>query len=191
MPDRINKVVTKSGDEGTTSLADGRRWPKAHPRIDLVGTLDEANSFIGMLHTLVGDTHQHTLLEIQSRLFDAGGAVAMGEPAAPGTRGIERAGFDWTRLSDALEIEIERLNSQLPVLKEFVLPGGNRAAAAAHVVRAVTRRAERLFWAADITHLEQAGLGIYLNRLSDFFFVLARTLIREAGDAERFWEPYR
>ena len=180
MADRISRVVTRTGDGGETSLADGRRYPKHHPRLALIGTLDEANSFIGLLAARVEAGHGSMLASIQSRLFDVGGAVATGGTAAP-----------WDELADAVSEETERLNGQLPPLREFVLPGGDEIVALAHVARSLVRRAERAFWeeAEGLPRLVDARVGGYLNRLSDYFFVLARTLARERGVAEVLWEP--
>lgn len=178
---RISRVVTRTGDGGETALADGKRMPKTHPRFELIGALDEANSFIGLLAARLGDgAHGLRLTEIQSRLFDVGGAVAMGE-AAPVWEAQTAALQDWTKA----------MNAALPPLKEFVLPGGNEAVALAHVARSVARRAERAFWAdADaLAPLVDAGVGPWLNRLSDYLFVLARTLAHEAGVAETLWQP--
>ena len=180
MADRISRVVTRTGDGGETSLADGKRYPKHHPRLALIGTLDEANSFIGLLAAKVDAGHRETLTTIQSRLFDVGGAVATGGTAAP-----------WEELAGVVAEETERLNAELPPLKEFVLPGGGEAVALAHVARSLVRRAERAFWeeAASLPLLAEAQVGSYLNRLSDYFFVLARTLARDQGVAEVLWEP--
>lgn len=180
MADRISRVVTRTGDGGETSLADGKRYPKHHPRLALIGTLDEANSFIGLLAAKAGAQHRDTLATIQSRLFDVGGAVATGGTSAP-----------WAKLADDVAGETERLNAELPPLREFVLPGGDETVSLAHVARSLVRRAERAFWAeaASLPLLAEAEVGAYLNRLSDYFFVLARTIAREHGVAEVLWEP--
>ena len=178
---RISRVITRTGDGGETALADGRRMPKGHPRFELVGALDEANSFIGLLAARLGDgPHRQRLVAIQSRLFDVGGAVAMGE-AAPVWEAQTAALQDWTKA----------MNAALPPLKEFVLPGGSETVALAHVARSVTRRAERAFWteADALAPLVEAGIGPWLNRLSDYLFVLARTLAHESGVAEVLWQP--
>ena len=174
--DRIDRVTTRSGDDGGTSLADGRRYRKQDVKIDLAGTLDEANSFIGLLAAEVDGPTLETLATIQSRLFDAGAVVATATSTA-----------DWRQLTLELEAGTAVLNEGLPPLREFILPGGGRAAASAHVARAVVRRAERAWWrAADEEQaLHDAEVGIYLNRLSDYLFVLARTL----ADSEQFWRP--
>ena len=120
------------------------------------------------------------MTRIQSRLFDIGGAVATGGTAV-----------DWEPLVTRLEAETRELNKGLPPLKEFVLPGGDETIALAHVARSATRRAERAFWAEaeNLAPLVEAGVGAYLNRLSDYLFVLARTAARENGVAEVIWKP--
>ena len=180
MRNRISRVVTRTGDRGETSLAGPERLSKHHPRLELIGALDEANSFIGLLATLVSEHHKSALTRIQSRLFDIGGAVAMGE-----------TNVDWEPLLAEIEAETKELNRELPPLREFVLPGGDETVARAHVARSAVRRAERAFWAEaeNLSALVEAGAGAYLNRLSDYFFVLARTVARENGVAEVVWEP--
>lgn len=173
---RIDRVTTRTGDAGSTSLADGRRYPKHDARIELVGALDEANCAIGALAAEAGAETAERLAALQSRLFDAGAVAATGATAA-----------DWPALAAALEADTQTLNANLPALGEFILPGGGRAAAAAHLARSMVRRAERAWWAAaaDAEELAAAGVGAYLNRLSDYLFVLARTL----ADDERQWQP--
>jgi cob(I)alamin adenosyltransferase len=180
MADRINRVITKTGDAGNTSLADGKRYPKDHPLIELIGALDEANSFIGLLAARVDDDHRATLEGIQSRLFDIGAAIATG-----------KIKVRWSVLASEIEEKAELLNAHLTPLQEFVLPGGSETIAFAHITRSVIRRAERAYWSARnvLEHLEEAEIGIYLNRLSDYFFIFARTCARENGVAEVIWKP--
>lgn len=180
MRNRISRVVTRTGDRGETSLAGPERYPKHHPRLALIGALDEANSFVGLLATCISEHHKPALTRIQSRLFDIGGAVATGG-----------SNVDWQPLVAEIEAETRELNKELPPLREFVLPGGDETVARAHVARSAVRRAERAFWAEaeDLALLVEAGAGAYLNRLSDYFFVLARTAARENGVAEVVWEP--
>ncbi|MGI9324476.1 MAG: cob(I)yrinic acid a,c-diamide adenosyltransferase [Pseudomonadales bacterium] len=172
---RITRVTTKRGDAGRTFLADGSEVSKNDPRIEAIGTVDELNSFIGVLiNTLAQSPKAAPLIEqcqeVQQSLFDLGAALAL-----PGS---ER--FPDLQL---LESNSAELNSALPPLTEFVLPGGNAMSAAAHVCRTVCRRAERRLWLLpDDT---QAG-ATYLNRLSDYFFILARTVNQEGG-AEAQW----
>lgn len=173
---RIDRVTTRGGDAGETSLADGRRYPKHHPRIELVGALDEATSFIGLLAEETDSPTAAKLRALQSRLFDLGAVAATG-----------RSNADWSALAKDVERETEALNERLEPLREFVLPGGGRAGATAHVARTVVRRAERAWWraAADTGELADTDGGIFLNRLADCLFVLARTL----AETEVLWEP--
>ncbi len=170
MKRRITQVTTRGGDGGQSSLADGSRLPKTDARFEAIGTVDELNSQVGLLITDITDQqHRSTLQGIQHNLFDLGGALAV-------------PGSDTFPPVDALEREIAELNEQLPPLTEFVLPGGSRASALAHLCRTVCRRAERSVWA--LVPGTEPGAA-YLNRLSDYFFVLARTL--NAGTDELQW----
>lgn len=173
---RIDRVTTRGGDAGETSLADGRRYPKHHPRIELVGALDEATSFIGLLAEETDTPTAARLRVLQSRLFDLGALAATGRSAA-----------DWSALAKGVERDTTALNTRLEPLCEFVLPGGGRAATTAHVARTVIRRAERAWWraAVDAKELADTDGGIFVNRLADYLFVLARTLARN----EVLWEP--
>ena len=176
---RIDRVTTRSGDDGHTSLADGSRYRKYDAKIELVGALDEANSCLGVLAVEADGADVGELLHIiQSRLFDIGAVVAGG-----------RVAVDWPRCAAELATETAALNESLAPLREFILPGGGRAAAAAHVARTVVRRAERRWWrAADaVRELKDCAAGVYLNRLSDYLFVLARSL----ADSERSWAGVR
>lgn len=176
MANRLSKIVTRTGDDGSTGLADGSRVAKHSTRIEAIGDVDELNSQLGVLlaETLPQDVHA-LLLRVQNDLFDLGGSLAY--PAAP---------FGEDKLTQ-LDAAIAHYNADLPPLKEFILPGGTRAAALCHVARTVARRAER-----DLAALAQAeavpefGLP-YLNRLSDLLFVLCRVLNRSAGQAETLW----
>lgn len=181
MGNRLTKIYTRTGDEGSTGLADGRRVAKTSPLLELIGEVDELNSHIGVLRAAAGDPAVDALLsEIQHDLFDLGGELAIdGAEAVTATR----VAF--------LEQAIDRYNADLPPLQEFVLPAGNTAAAVCHVARAVARRVERRAHAVQTP----GDLGIqgraYLNRLSDLLFVLARTLARRAGGAEVTWNRSR
>lgn len=177
MGHRLSKIVTRTGDDGSTGLGDGRRVPKDSPRIEAIGTVDELNCALGALRAqplALGE--QAGLLEIQQELFDLGGELAV-----PGATLIDDSRIE------RLELAIERLNAELPALKEFVLPGGNAAAAACHTARAVCRRAERCCWALARIEPVAPPLLRYLNRLSDLLFVLARTLARADGGSEILW----
>lgn len=173
---RIDRVTTGSGDRGETSLADGRRYRKHDARIHLVGALDEANSALGLLATELDAAAGERLGALQSRLFDIGAAVAGGNRTV-----------DWLRQAADLRAATTALNERLPPLREFILPGGGRAAALAHLARTVVRRAERHWWeaTAEDERLRESDAGVYLNRLSDYLFVLARANAEE----ERLWRP--
>ena len=173
---RIDRVTTRAGDAGETSLADGRRYPKYHPRIELVGALDEATSFIGLLAEETDAPTAARLRVLQSRLFDLGALAA-----------TTRSTADWSALAKGVERDTATLNERLEPLREFVLPGGGRGSATAHVARTVVRRAERAWWCAagDTGELAATDGGVYLNRLADYLFVLARTL----AQTEVLWEP--
>ena len=177
MANRLSKIVTRTGDQGTTGLADGTRVSKDSARIHCLGTVDELNSHLGLLlcETLTADVRD-LLLGIQNDLFDLGGSLAY--PVSPFTE------VKLTRLDTA----IAHYNADLPPLKEFILPGGTRAASLCHIARTVARRAERDF--VLLTHSEETpGHGLpYLNRLSDLLFVLSRVFNRAAGQAEPLWQ---
>ena len=181
MGNRLSKIVTRTGDSGTTGLATGGRVAKTDPRIEAIGTIDELNSQLGVLLTLsLPDDIRSALEPIQHRLFDLGGELSMPETAVLTAETVQ-----------ALETQIETLNEKLPPLKDFVLPGGNPAAAAAHLVRAISRRAERRLWAVqDQSPVNGASLQ-FLNRLSDLMFVAARRLAREDGGQEVIWQHQR
>ncbi len=169
---RITRVTTKTGDTGNTSLADGSRVPKTHPRMYAIGAVDELNSYVGLLLTELAESSSLTepCRQIQQELFDIGAYLAtLGVTVCPDPR--------W------LEEQVSRLNEQLPALREFVIPGGTRAAALAHVCRTACRRAERYLWELEEAATEPAR---YTNRLSDLFFVMARTCNAD-GAAEPQW----
>ena len=176
MANRLSKIVTRTGDKGTTGLADGTRVAKDSARIQVIGSVDELNSHLGLLlaETLPQEVRD-LLLHVQHDLFDLGGALAY--PASP---------FEESKLL-YLDAAIAQHNADLPPLREFILPGGTRAAAQCHVARTVARRAERDFSSlANTEVVPQHGLP-YLNRLSDLLFVLCRVINLAAGQAETFW----
>ncbi len=172
--DRITKVVTTKGDSGRTTMADGKVHEKSGDSVELVGVLDEANSSIGVLIEFIRPKYRPDLRNIQSRLFDIGAAVATGVPQPVWGEQTQKVADDAKRLNDALE-----------PLREFVLPGGGLHCAHAHMARTVVRRAERTFWRCASDELKESGIGSYLNRVSDYLFVLARTV----ADREVLWEP--
>ena len=181
MGNRLSKIYTRTGDQGDTGLGDGSRVDKDGRRVEAFGSVDELNSHIGLLiaQTAVPAETRATLTEIQHELFDLGGELCM-----PGHQAI--GGEQVKRLEQALDL----LNADLPPLKEFVLPGGNVAAATAHVARAVCRRAERRVVALARSETVNAPVLAYLNRLSDLLFVVARVLARANG-GEVLWRHER
>lgn len=172
--DRISRVTTSTGDSGRTALSDGVRMSKSDTKMELIGTLDESNSFLGFAVTLVDPKFTPHLRRIQSRLFDIGAVIS-----------TNRAIGGWLDEVEWLEDEMKVLNDQLPALKEFILPGGNESASRIHLARTVARRAERCYWNVYSEKEIDIGMGGYLNRLSDCFFVLARYCCRD----EVLWEP--
>lgn len=166
MGNRLTKITTRTGDDGSTGLADKTRVQKDHPRIEAMGDVDELNSQIGLLLTEpLPDDVRALLTQIQHHLFDLGGELAM-----PDFSGITEAKLM------ILDAAIQRYNADLPPLREFVLPGGSRAAALAHVCRTVCRRAERRIVSLVLNDAAPTLQLQYLNRLSDLLFVLARVL---------------
>ncbi len=178
MGNRLSKLTTRTGDRGQTGIVGNRRLPKFHARIEAIGDVDELNCCIGILrsHPLPADIDP-VLERIQQELFNLGGELAMPEALLIETAHIA-----------ALETDIANFNAPLPALKEFVLPGGSAAAAAAHLARAVCRRAERAVWATHAEESLRAELGQYLNRLSDLLFVFCRILARENDPTETMWK---
>jgi len=181
MGHRLSKIVTRTGDAGTTGLGDGSRVAKDSARIDAIGAIDELNSALGVLlaETLPASVAA-CLVDVQHDLFDLGGELSI-----PGSSAVSDAQV--TRLERA----VAEFNADLPPLKEFILPGGTRAASQAHVARTVCRRAER-----SLVHMGNAAtvsdpVRKYVNRLSDLLFVLARVLNRDAGCADVSWQKDR
>lgn len=177
---RIDRVVTKGGDNGETSLGDGSRVSKTDPRIEAMGAVDEVNACIGVLriYTRTRTAEDAMLARLQNDLFDVGADLCV-----PGTSG------DRLRVTDAavtrLETEVDQMNTALPALKSFILPGGTDAASFAHLARVAARRAERTVLAVnDVNPVVQR----YLNRLSDHLFVLARALNENAAE-DVLWVP--
>lgn len=179
------KIYTKTGDKGITSLIGGTRVPKYHLRIECYGTIDELNSYIGLiLCQEIGPHDQKILKEIQDRLFTVGASLA----ADP-----EKSRMKIPDLHDGdillLESEMDDMNEILPELKHFILPGGNTVVSYCHLARCVCRRAERLTVQLASESFVDEKMTIYLNRLSDYLFVLARKLNLDKGTAENIWLP--
>src|SRR6267143_2132548 len=182
MGNRLSKIYTRTGDDGTTGLGDGSRVPKDSPRVEAYGTVDELNSAVGVLLAVAGIPQDVTtcLVEVQHELFDMGGELCI-----PGYRVIKDEHV--TRLENALD----GFNDTLPPLKEFILPGGGPGAAACHLARAIARRAERRVWTLARAEAVSPEVAKYLNRLSDLLFVLARVLARHERGAEVLWRHER
>jgi cob(I)alamin adenosyltransferase len=183
---KLNKIYTRTGDGGTTGLADGSRLPKYAPRMQAVGDVDEANSAIGLAIVAMGDRAEtRWLTTIQNDLFDLGADLATPIPKGEDEPWALRIVASQVA---RLEAEIDLMNAELAPLDSFVLPGGSAAAAAVHLARAITRRAERsaMAAAADVALNPQALA--YLNRLSDLLFVLARRL-NDNGAGDVKWVP--
>lgn len=179
MGNRLSKITTRTGDQGSTGLADGSRLPKSALRIHALGDVDELNSAIGVLLSRLNDgRHQPLLSGIQHRLFDLGGELAVPGRVVIGERQVLE-----------LESAITALNSKLTPLKEFILPGGNEAGAYCHLLRTIARRAERSLVAMQQTEDINPGALAYLNRLSDLLFVLARVINLDNGGGDVLWRP--
>jgi cob(I)alamin adenosyltransferase len=181
MANRLSKIVTRTGDDGSTGLSSGERIAKDQPRVAAMGDVDELNSNIGLLLTeTMPDAVREALVGIQHDLFDLGGELSL-----PGHTLVSEAHL--ARIDEL----IERFNTDLPPLREFILPGGSRAAALAHVSRTVCRRAERTLVSLRQNEELQALPAQYLNRLSDLLFVLARVLNRSGGGSDVHWQQGR
>ena len=174
MGNRLSKIYTRTGDDGSTGLGDGARVSKECLRVEAYGTVDEANSAVGVVLAVTGvpEPIKRCLTDVQHDLFDLGGELCI-----PGSKIITAAHVE------RLETELDGFNEALPPLKDFVLPGGGPAAAACHVARTVCRRAERRCWSLARTEEVAPEALKYLNRLSDLLFVLARVLARGAPAA--------
>lgn len=179
---RLSKLYTRTGDDGDTGLADGRRIGKDHPRIEAMGSVDELNSQLGML---IADLQEPALQEmaevlapVQHRLFDMGGELAI-------------PGYEIIAAEDVTDLEqlIDHFNASLEPLKNFILPGGSRRVAAAHLARSVCRRAERRYLTLANHEAVNEQATVYLNRLSDLLFVLARSIALKEGTPEVLWAP--
>ena len=182
MGNRLSKIYTRTGDDGSTGLGDGTRVPKDSVRVEAYGTVDELNSAVGVLLAVPGlpPAISACLTEVQQQLFDLGGELCI-----PGHRAISASQV--TQLEQALDA----FNDPLPPLKEFILPGGGPAAATCHLARTIARRAERRVWTLARAEAVSPEVAKYLNRLSDLLFVLARVLARHESGAEVLWRHER
>lgn len=181
MGNRLSKIYTRTGDDGTTGLGDGSRTGKDSLRIEAMGSVDELNCVIGVLlcHSLP-EAIQPALTDIQHSLFDLGGELCIPGSEVVTADHVER-----------LERELDRLNETLPPLKEFVLPGGGASAAACHMARTICRRAERRVLSLASNEPVNPEVVRYLNRLSDLLFVIARVFARRDCGQEVLWHHQR
>lgn len=181
------KIYTKTGDKGTTSLIGGTKVSKSHLRIEAYGTVDELNSYIGLCRDLLEEKKSRaTLLEIQDRLFTIGSSLACDPIKEPKIRIPDLKEKDIT----FLESEIDRMHDTLPPMKSFILPGGHVISSQLHIARCVCRRAERCCVRLEVESLEvEPGILKYLNRLSDYLFVLARYVAHQSKAEEIPWKP--
>ena len=182
MGNRLSKIYTRTGDDGSTGLGDGTRVAKDSLRVEAYGTTDELNSVLGLLLSCdIPDAVAAVLTEIQHDLFDLGGELCI-----PGHKVLK------PERVEALEAVLDDLNAPLEPLKDFILPGGSQAAAFCHLARTVCRRAERVIVSLSSQDPEGTALGLrYLNRLSDLLFVMARSLNRSAGVGDVLWDRQR
>ena len=185
----LNKIYTRTGDDGTTALGSGKRLPKHHPRIAAFGTVDETNAAIGVARLELEDRHaqiESMLERIQNDLFDLGADLCVPDNGKRANGALRIVASQVARL----EAEIDELNGELAPLRSFVLPGGTRAAAALHVARTVARRAERGM--AQLASMKDERVGEaalhYINRLSDLLFVASR-YVNDKGKTDRLWTP--
>ena len=180
MTNRLDQIITRTGDNGTSSLADGTRLSKAHPRFDAMGDVDELNSNIGVLRSVldapIDAALNEFLAQIQHHLFEIGSELAV-----PGMTFL-RAGA-----LDEVEHWAEQANAQLPALQEFILPSGTASATQAHICRSIARRAERALVLLNQTEAQNDAILKYLNRCSDVFFIMARLLNQNAQVTETYW----
>ena len=178
MGKRLSKIYTKTGDDGTTGLGDGKRVYKDEPRVEAYGTIDEANSAIGIIlsNTVQKNELRDCLINIQHDLFEIGGELCI-----PSHKTIDK------NFIKRLEEELDEFNKNLPPLKEFILPGGGKAAAACHLARTIVRRAERRVLTLRKTEVVRDEILQYLNRLSDLLFVFARIMARDESGKEVLW----
>jgi len=181
MGNRLSKIYTRTGDKGTTGMGDGSRVEKDDLRVAAIGDTDELNSVLGMVICKCPEGEiKETLITVQHDLFNVGGQLTM-----PECHLITQQRVDW------LEQMLDKLNENLPPLKEFILPGGGEAAAHCHLARTVCRRAERSLVSLAKQFEYSDLIRAYINRLSDLLFVICRVLSREVGEGEIYWQSSR
>lgn len=178
------KIYTKGGDKGETSLLGGTRVPKYHDRIEAYGTLDELNSYVGLVRDQeIGDHYKNILFDIQNTLF-----LAESHLAADKEEHIRKLPKLSANSIQMLEIEIDKMNEEIPPLTSFILPGGHTIVSYCHIARTICRRAERLVIKLGNQYQIDPLIIQYLNRLSDYFFVLARKIAKDYGIEETPWK---
>lgn len=181
MSNRLTKIYTRTGDKGDTGLTGGSRISKDHVLVQAMGDVDELNSLLGLLRSKDTQENNVSLLNsIQNKLFDLGAELSMPECTA-----VTLEDVDW------LEQQLDAMNHDLPPLKEFILPGGDEVVSVCHVCRSVCRRAERSLVSLNRESEIRQELLAYINRLSDLLFVLARTIAKQRGVAEIYWQSSR
>lgn len=186
------KIYTKTGDNGTTGLVGGTRLPKHDLRIDCYGTVDELNSYLGLIRDqAISKQSKTTLIEIQNQLFIIGSLLATDPEKLKDDSKRKRLGISLVKPEAVafLETEIDAMNLELPPMTHFILPGGHQTVSFCHIARCICRRAERTISKLNANHPTQPEVLIYLNRLSDFIFVLARKLSKELNAEEIKWIP--
>jgi cob(I)alamin adenosyltransferase len=179
MANRLTKIYTRTGDDGSTGMADGSRVAKDSGVIHAIGDIDELNSQLAVLVCHSPNCFVDSIKTIQNELFNVGAELTMNQAM------IKQASVEW------LEKSLDELNQSLAPLKEFILPGGGLASSHCHVARAICRRAERSLVALDRKNSVTVELLAYINRLSDYLFVLARAISKESGEDETYWQSKR
>ncbi len=178
------KIYTKTGDKGETSLFGGKRLPKSHMRIEAYGTVDELNSWIGLMRDLIeNEEFKHLLKSVQDRLFTLGSNLASDPDKDMITPDVFETDIE------ALEKAMDMMNENLPILKNFILPGGHTTVSFCHIARCVCRRAERQVVGLSLYEPVDDLIIRYLNRLSDYLFVLSRQLAKDLQVEEVIWKP--
>ena len=186
------KIYTKTGDKGITGLVGGKRLPKHDLRIECYGTIDELNSYLGLIRDQeISKNHKTTLLEIQNQLFVIGSLLATDPKLLKDDTERKRFGINFLNPEAItfLETEIDAINRELPPMTHFILPGGHQSVSFCHIARCICRRAERTISKLSIEQPTKPEVLIYLNRLSDFIFVMARKLSKELKVDEIKWIP--
>lgn len=182
---RKSLVYTKTGDKGTTSLVGGTRVPKTHIRLEAYGTVDELNSHLGWLHTyLLDESDRDFILGVQHKLFSIGSHLATDQEKTQ----LKAASVITESDVKLIEVEIDKLDELLPELHGFIIPGGSRGSAVCHVCRTICRRAERRILTLSETCTISSELLIFINRLSDYLFVLSRKINFDQQNNEIFWD---